>query len=160
MPLEHLDDYVAAGVEQLNVAIDLFVGDVSYISALVLAVAAESQFASAIKKRAREKVGGEQEGSEEALRAIFESLKHLDRSVRTMGYKSFRQTELRERHAGTHGPDNHGAEDKQQPMRPLREAAETAIQRALLNARELDLPRSEANEKFEHWYMWNVAAPQ
>jgi hypothetical protein len=59
MPLEQLDDYVAVGVEQLNVAIDLFVADVSYISALVLAVAAEEQFARAIQKRAREKHGGE-----------------------------------------------------------------------------------------------------
>jgi hypothetical protein len=157
MPLEQLEDYIAAGVEQLKVAIDLFVGDISYISALVLAVAAEEQFKCAIYSRARKKDGGGQEDGEEALRSIFEISKHLDPSVHTMTYDYFRKTELRERRAAVHGPDSHGAQDKQQAMRPLRHAAEAAIQRALLNARELGLARSEANEQFEHWYMWNVA---
>ena len=47
--------------------------------------------------------------------------------------------------------DKHGAKEKHQPMRAVKDAAQAAIERALTNARVLGLPRSVADEKFKSW---------
>ena len=160
--LENLEDPVAIAVEQLDVAIELFLDRRSYIAALNLAVAAETLFEQGLKD------------DETALKWEFNL---IDKQERVWPFFSiysnslpekerlaaFREFKRRERNIANHGPSKKPNKKiarlraQQRASRPsLKDAAEEAIERACSNASRLGIPASEAVRQYEHWFYENV----
>ena len=147
MPLEKIEDPIAVGLEQLTVAIDLFIQERSYVSAITLAIAAENIFERALKEKSQ---SGVLRWEFEFFDQIGQTFPHADENKR---FAEFRSSKMIERNFANHGPDNRNPSSL---IRPPQEVAEEAIDRALTNLHCLGLPRPPAADRFQAWMLENV----
>src|SRR6266700_812968 len=110
-PVERIDDPIAVGLEQLDVAIDLFVQNISHISAITLAVAAENIFAQALKKK--------KPSQEDVLQwefGLFDEMGLTPRGAKPKDrFSKFRQLKMTERDFANHGLDRQGRTAAKRP---------------------------------------------
>jgi hypothetical protein len=154
--VENLDDPIGVAVEQLHVAIELFLTKRSYISAVTLAGASEKLFERALIAK----------GQQTALQWEFDIIDQHERIQPFFGiyqislpekqrFAAFEEFKRRERNFANHGPDNHGAKKRieQSAQRPsLADVAEEAIDRACENLLRLELPASNKVKQFYDWF--------
>jgi hypothetical protein len=77
--------------------------------------------------------------------------RHSDEGRR---FHDFRNLKLVERDFANHGPDNRN--ERSAALRPLKEVAEEAIDRALTNAILLGIPRPAEAKRFRDWVLQHV----
>jgi hypothetical protein len=152
-------DPLAAAREQLEVAIDLFLSEKSYISALTLAGAACGVFETHLKVRGEKSmvdVSFEAMDYTQQLAPWFGDVKHsLPKHER---FKAFRKRQDLERNLFKHGPDKRHDNRYQRPRMhlELQDAAYKMILRADVDRESLGVPETSNCDSFHEWFYENV----
>jgi hypothetical protein len=161
--LDTLDDLIKVAIEELDVAIELFLSERSFVAVVALAAAAESLFANRLKSIGQETALDWEFALIDNQEIVWPFFRIYDVSLGVKKRREhFQEFKLRERHFVNHGPDNHHKERRtqQRAQRPsLKDVAEEAIDRACWNASRLGIPRSDAVRRYEDWFYSEVIGP-
>jgi hypothetical protein len=135
---------VELAIEQLDTALELFLSERSYASALTLAGAAEEILGQAISQR----------GQQDALRYKYDVLNTAHRELhgRPLEWKQFSDGENHARNALKHMRSR--SEDT--VTTDLQEAAIWMLVRACANYDALDFPRTDRMDSFDNWFYEHV----
>lgn len=139
MPSER-HDQVALATEQLDVALETFLSERSYVSALTLAGAAEEILGYALKRA----------GGQNALQQAYEgsTLTHRFTHGRELKWKDFVDGENYARNAAKHIL----CDEATSVEVDLQRAAMWMIVRACTNFDRLDLERTDRMREFDNWF--------
>jgi hypothetical protein len=152
-------DPLAMAVEQLDVAIELFLGGRSYAAALTLAGAAEAVFANTLKRAGKNT-------------ALDDEFAQIDKSERDFPFFGIypRSADVEKRRAAffefkyrglnfaKHGPGREPEFRAYQRVEPpgLQILAEEAIERAWENAERLGIPPSDRVKNYGCWFQEQI----
>jgi hypothetical protein len=139
--------------EQLDIAIDLFFSEKSNVSSLTLAGAAEEIFGTEIKNRKLKNT----------MTVKYQVLCSLMRKANRQppDWQAYNKLENYAKNAAKHIADKSKKDQQYDPYlrADLRQAAMHMLMRAANNVRLLGLPRSEAVQTLEGWYLANITFP-
>jgi hypothetical protein len=135
---------VDLAIEQLDTALELFLSERSYASALTLAGAAEEILGQAIS----------QKGQQDALRYKYDVLNSTHRELhgKTLEWKRFSDGENHARNALKHMRSR--SEDT--VTTDLQEAAIWMLVRACANYGAMDFARTDRMDSFDNWFYEHV----
>lgn len=147
-------DFLGMAVEQLDIAIDLFLSGRSYVAALTLAHAAETVFGNSLKKTTYPTALDEEfeqiDASEQEFPFFGIYPRHASEAKRRSAFQEFK---YRGRNLANHGPGRQPEfKAYQRVISPaLPTLAEEAIDRALTNAARLGVNLPESADRFYVW---------
>jgi hypothetical protein len=153
-------DFLGMAIEQLDIAIDLFLSGRSYVAALTLAHAAETVFGNVLKKN----------GQLTALDGEFEQIDASEQQFPFFGIYprdasehrrrgAFKEFKYRGRNLANHGPGRPPEFKAYQRVIPpgIPTLAEEAIERALANAERLGLVLPEGAGRYYDWFQDQIS---
>ena len=153
---EPLHSRIDLACEQLDVAIELFFAERSFVSVLTLAGAAEEVFGTEVKNRGGKNILAKRHAERQRLyqRVQERRIYYPNLKLRTQTWVEFRDKENYARNAAKHiaGKDDGRPYDPFFRANP-RSTSVGMVLRALQNQELLALPRSELGLQFFSWYL-------
>jgi hypothetical protein len=147
-------DPLETAMEQLDVAIELFLSERSFVSALTLAGAAEGVLTNALKNKGKETALESEFAQIDASEQEFPFFHIYPRAESEKERRrAFNEFKRRGVNFAKHGPGREPKHKAYQRVRPpgVEGLAEEAIERACDNAARLDLKPSEALLRYDAW---------